>query len=79
MNLCERLKQLVGHSVAVDITGEEDDCGRLKGILREVGEDYIMIMEWDSIGGSTIPGECFVNIDEAGPIFHTADCRQCSG
>ena len=59
--------------------GEEYEWGRLKGTLQEVGEDYVMVTEWDNIGGFPIPGQCFIKIDKALPVFHTADCSQCRG
>ena len=63
----------------MDIPREDDEWGRLKGTLQEVGENYVMITEWDSIGGFPIPGQCFVKINNSVPIFHTADCGQCGG
>ena len=79
MNLSERLNKLVGHSVSIDISVEGEEAYSIKGILEEVGKDYVTIIVWDSIGGFPIGGQCFIKIDRAVPIIHTGDCRRCPG
>ena len=79
MKLSERLTQLLGHKVSITMPAEVRDEYAMKGILQEVGDDYVMITNWDNIAGFPIPGQCYIKVDKTIPIIHTADCRQCRG
>ena len=77
MNLSSRLEKLIGHRVSITMPAEGRDEYSIRGILQEVGDDYIMITDWDNIAGFSIPGQCYIKTDKTIPIVHTADCRQC--
>lgn len=77
MRLSERLTKLLGHTVSITIPADVRDESAVSGILREVGHDYVMITDWDNIGGFPVPGQCCIKIDKASTIIHTTDCRQC--
>lgn len=77
MRLSERLTQLLDHKVSITIPAGVRDEYAVKGILREVGDDYVMITSWDNVAGFPVPGQCYIKIDKTISIIHAADCRQC--
>ena len=60
------------------------NCGR-SGTIREtrmrsnriIGDDYVMITDWDRIGGFPIPGERIIPILLGISVIHSNDCRRC--
>lgn len=84
MYLHQRLSELVGHEVSINITIGDQPTN--KGILEEVGEDYIVIKpddypDWplDSVEEySRMGGHWFVETKEVTPILHIRGCEKCS-
>ena len=77
MKLSEGPTELIDHKVIVMMPEEIRDECTIKGILREVGSDYVMVSSWDDIAEFPLPGQCYIKIDTPTPIVHAADCRQC--
>ena len=77
MTLAERLAELLGHEVSITMPAEVRDEYEIKGILREVGDDYMMITDWDRIGEFPIPRERIIPILLGISIIHSNDCRRC--
>lgn len=77
MKLSERLTQLLGHKVSITVPAEVRDEYAITGILREVGGDYVMITDWDRIGGFPILGERIIPILLGMSVIHSNDCRRC--
>ena len=73
MKLSERLTKLLGHKVLITMLIEVRAEYAINGILQEVGNDYIMITNWDNIAGFPIPGQCYIKIDKTNLIIHTDD------
>ncbi len=80
MNLCERLKGLIGHEVIVTtrIADEEKDVP--PGVLEEVGADYLVLKtEDEEKGGFAKTGaQWFLNLSMVIHIIHQADCKKCA-
>jgi hypothetical protein len=78
MELKERLNKLIGHDVLFSTYAIEDSHITDKGILEEVGADYLVIQPWyTSIGFSTGNRQWFIYLREAVPILHLHNCRKC--
>lgn len=77
MKLSERLTKLIGHRISVTMPVEGRDEYAIRGILQEVGNDYVMITGWDSIGGISIPGGRIIPILLGISIIHSNDCTRC--
>ena len=69
MMLTERLKELIGHKVSVAMHTDDRDESTIRGGLREIGDDYIVISDWLQIAGTSTGGKCFIPISKITAII----------
>ena len=77
VKLSKRLDNLMGHRVSVTMPAEGRYEYAIRGILQEVGDDYVMVTDWDRIGAFPIPGERIIPILLGISIIQSNDCLRC--
>lgn len=77
MNLSNRLRGLIGHRVSIAMPAEGRDEYAIRGILQEVGDDYVMVTDWDNIAGFPFDEERIIPILLGISIIHGNDCKRC--
>lgn len=80
MQLHEKLERLVGHEILMMTNQrEEEETGVPGGVIKEVGEDYLVIhTASDEKGGFAKTGaEWLIRLEAIVYIIHMHDCKKC--
>jgi len=79
MKMRERLRELVGHTVSVDIGSGTGSHQPIEGVLDEAGDDFIAVRVWD--GGHGFPNRdedmCYIPLKNVAAVIHPANCSWC--
>jgi len=79
MQLCERLKALIGHEVFITTQVKDDDREVPGGTLKEVGLDYLVIdtKASEEVGYVERAADWWVRLETVIALCHPYDCRKC--
>jgi hypothetical protein len=80
MQLHEKLKELIDHEVLLMTNQpEEEEAGVPGGIIKEIGEDYLVVhTASEEKGGFAKTGaEWLIRLEAIVYIIHMHDCKKC--
>jgi hypothetical protein len=80
MLLPEKLAGLIGHEIQLLTTASEDKRDLSGGILKEIGDDFLLIdtRKEDDAGNVGTAAEWYIWFDDIISIFHPYDCPKCA-